>query len=151
MVISLVAISEYDQTLFEDESVPRVDEAISVCELHACYQTNHLALTDPPLVLVKSIVTSRWFAESTVMLFCNKIDLFDEKLNRVPLESKYPSFNGRTVGEARQFMADLFLDVVPTDRNVYTHFTCATDTQSLSVVLRSECTTLTLKQNELLS
>lgn len=41
--------------------------------------------------------------------------------------------------DARQFMADLFLNVSPPERHVYHHFTCATDTESLKVVLRSKC------------
>jgi guanine nucleotide-binding protein G(i) subunit alpha len=63
-IVFLVAISEYDQKLYEDESVNRMQEA---------------------LTLFDSICNSRWFVRTSIILFLNKIDLFAEKLPVSPL------------------------------------------------------------------
>jgi len=55
VLIFLVAISEYDQTLYEDSDINRMNEAAGLFE---------------------SISNSRWFAQSSVILFMNKTDLF---------------------------------------------------------------------------
>ena len=48
VLLFLVAISEYDQMLYEDETVTRMEESMTLFE---------------------SIAGSRWFAESLIMLF----------------------------------------------------------------------------------
>ncbi|KAJ3997194.1 guanine nucleotide binding protein alpha subunit, partial [Lentinula boryana] len=63
-LVFLVSLSEYDQMLYEDESVNRMQEA---------------------LTLFDSICNSRWFLKTSIILFLNKIDLFAEKLPRSPL------------------------------------------------------------------
>lgn len=54
-IIFLVAISEYDQMLYEDESINRMQEA---------------------LVLFDSICNSRWFIRTSIILFLNKVRAF---------------------------------------------------------------------------
>lgn len=61
VLIFLVAISEYDQTLYEDSDINRMNEAAGLFE---------------------SISNSRWFAQSSVILFLNKTDLFKGKWRR---------------------------------------------------------------------
>ena len=53
-ILFLVAISEYDQMLYEDESINRMQEA---------------------LVLFDSICNSRWFVRTSIILFLNKVRL----------------------------------------------------------------------------
>jgi len=53
-IVFLVAISEYDQMLYEDESINRMQEA---------------------LVLFDSICNSRWFVRTSIILFLNKVSL----------------------------------------------------------------------------
>ncbi len=72
-VIFLAAISEYDQVLVEDESVNRLQEA---------------------LTLFDSICNSKWFVQTSMILFLNKIDLFKDKLSRSPLVNYFPDFSG---------------------------------------------------------
>jgi guanine nucleotide-binding protein subunit alpha len=72
-VVFLVAISEYDQLLPEDETVNRIHEA---------------------LALFDSICNSRWFVKTSIILFLNKIDRFREKLTISPLKKYFPDFNG---------------------------------------------------------
>ena len=73
-VVFLVAISEYDQLLLEDESVNRMHEA---------------------LTLFDSICNSRWFIKTSIILFLNKIDRFKEKLPISPLNKYFPDFDGK--------------------------------------------------------
>ena len=65
-ILFLVAISEYDQLLFEDETVNRMQEA---------------------LTLFDSICNSRWFTKTSIILFLNKIDRFKEKLPVSPMKT----------------------------------------------------------------
>jgi len=73
-VLFLVAISEYDQLLFEDETVNRMQEA---------------------LTLFDSICNSRWFIETSIILFLNKIDRFQEKLPVSPMKNYFPDYEGK--------------------------------------------------------
>ena len=50
-------ISEYNQVLYEDETISRFSEATT---------------------LWSSIANSRWFSRTNVILFLNKIDLFQQ-------------------------------------------------------------------------
>jgi len=57
-VLFVAALSEYDQMLFEDTSVNRMQEA---------------------LTLFDEICNSKWFLKTSMIIFLNKIDLFKEK------------------------------------------------------------------------
>jgi guanine nucleotide-binding protein G(i) subunit alpha len=72
-ILFLVAISEYDQLLFEDETVNRMQEA---------------------LTLFDSICNSRWFVRTSIILFLNKIDRFKEKLPVSPMKNYFPDYEG---------------------------------------------------------
>jgi guanine nucleotide-binding protein subunit alpha len=72
-ILFLVAISEYDQLLFEDETVNRMQEA---------------------LTLFDSICNSRWFVKTSIILFLNKIDRFKEKLPVSPMQNYFPDYEG---------------------------------------------------------
>jgi guanine nucleotide-binding protein G(i) subunit alpha len=72
-ILFLVAISEYDQLLFEDETVNRMQEA---------------------LTLFDSICNSRWFVKTSIILFLNKIDRFREKLPISPMKNYFPDYEG---------------------------------------------------------
>lgn len=72
-ILFLVAISEYDQLLFEDETVNRMQEA---------------------LTLFDSICNSRWFLKTSIILFLNKIDRFREKLPISPMKNYFSDYEG---------------------------------------------------------
>ena len=46
------------------------------------------------LQLFDSICNSRWFTETSIILFLNKSDLFREKITRVPLSLCFPDYTG---------------------------------------------------------
>ncbi|KAL1924713.1 uncharacterized protein VTP21DRAFT_4367 [Calcarisporiella thermophila] len=126
-IIFLVAISEYDQVLREDESVNRMQEA---------------------LTLFDSICNSRWFVNTSIILFLNKIDLFKEKLPVSPLGKYFPDYQGGNDYDAAcEYLLDRFVSLNQSDtKQVYTHFTCATDTQQVRFVM-SACNDIIIQNN----
>ncbi|GMR35775.1 hypothetical protein PMAYCL1PPCAC_05970, partial [Pristionchus mayeri] len=73
-IIFLVALSEYDQVLIEDGTTNRIKES---------------------LMLFSFICKCGWFEETSIILFLNKKDLFEEKIKRVALGKCFPKFNGK--------------------------------------------------------
>jgi len=115
-IVFLVAISEYDQCLVEDESVNRMQEA---------------------LTLFDSICNSRWFVKTSIILFLNKIDLFRDKLPRSPLGNFFPDYEGgENYDAACDYILNRFVTLNQSDvKQIYTHFTCATDTNQIRFVM----------------
>lgn len=118
-VIFVAAISEYNQRLFEDEATNRVDEALK---------------------LFDEICNSRWFKDTSLLLFLNKRDLFEEKIKRVPLHDYFPQYNGPE-GDAIQAQEWLAATFKAKNRNpektVYCHITCATDSDNVQNVFNA--------------
>lgn len=119
-IIFLAAISEYDQKLVEDEEVNRMQEAFS---------------------LFDSIATSRFFQSTSIILFLNKMDILEEKIYDVPIEEYFDDYEGGAdIEEAKRFFKSRFEEIMPENnqgniRKLYTHFTCATDTTAMKVVM----------------
>lgn len=65
--------TEDDQRLYEDETVNRMQEAMTLFE---------------------SVANSRWFTKTSIILFLNKIDLFRAKLPNSPLSVTFPDYKG---------------------------------------------------------
>ncbi|KAK9480962.1 guanine nucleotide binding protein, alpha subunit [Lipomyces japonicus] len=118
-ILFLAAISEYDQTLFEDETVNRMNEA---------------------LTLFESICNSRWFTQTSIILFLNKIDIFREKIITSPLRLYFPDYPEHDAEDeyavGTEFILRKFIQLNKNDsKMVYTHFTCATDTSQIKFVM----------------
>ncbi|PVV02338.1 hypothetical protein BB560_003211 [Smittium megazygosporum] len=115
-ILFLVAISEYNQVLIEDESVNRMQEA---------------------LTLFDNICNSRWFAKTSIILFLNKLDLFREKIPKFPLSDYFPDYTGgNNVDAAGDYILKRFVSLNASDsKQIYTHFTCATDTSHIKFVM----------------
>ncbi|KAG0253388.1 guanine nucleotide-binding protein subunit alpha [Actinomortierella ambigua] len=115
-IVFLVAISEYDQLLLEDETVNRMHEA---------------------LTLFDSICNSRWFVKTSIILFLNKIDRFREKLPISPMKKYFPDYEGGDdYDQACQYILNRFVSLNLSDvKQIYTHFTCATDTNQIKFVM----------------
>lgn len=57
------------------------------------------------LVLFESVVNSRWFLRTQIILLLNKTDLFVEKLARVPLQRYFPEYaGGSDPGKAAKYI-----------------------------------------------
>ena len=44
--------------------------------------------------LFDSICNNKWFTETSIILFLNKKDLFEEKIKKSPLTVCYPEYTG---------------------------------------------------------
>ncbi|KAJ1965068.1 guanine nucleotide-binding protein subunit alpha [Dipsacomyces acuminosporus] len=115
-ILFLVAISEYDQVLIEDETVNRMQEA---------------------LTLFDSICNSRWFVKTSIILFLNKMDIFRDKLPNSPMRNYFPDFDGgNDIDAASEYILKRFVSLNQSDaKQIYTHFTCATDTNQIKFVM----------------
>ncbi|KAK9459117.1 guanine nucleotide binding protein, alpha subunit [Lipomyces oligophaga] len=116
-ILFLVAISEYDQMLFEDETVNRMAEA---------------------LILFDSICNSRWFIRTSIILFLNKTDIFRKKIMYSSISDYFPDFRGdeKSYEETSTFIRNRFETLNRVDmKHIYTHFTCATDTTQIKFVM----------------
>ena len=119
-IIFVTALSEFDQVLFEDETINRMDEA---------------------LLLFEQILGHKSFRNTSIILFLNKRDLFEEKLKRgVPLTAWDKDYSG---GNDYHTALDhvkarfLALNKRPEQRQIYAHATCATDTDNVQFVMAS--------------
>lgn len=91
-LVFLVSLSEYDQMLYEDESVVCSSLSSSRAYVHLrLFIKNRM---QEALTLFDSICNSRWFVKTSIILFLNKIDLFAEKLPYSPLGNYFPDFTG---------------------------------------------------------
>lgn len=89
------------------------------------------------LRLFDSICNNNWFVSTSLILFLNKKDLLAQKIRRIPLTVCFPEYGGQnTYEEAAVYIQRQFEDL---NRNketkeIYSHFTCATDTSNIQFV-----------------
>ncbi|CAL1540238.1 unnamed protein product [Lymnaea stagnalis] len=119
-VLFVVAISAYDMCLIEDPSVNRLEESLK---------------------LFSQICNNRFFTKSTMILFLNKLDLFQDKIKYSKRHLRYffPDFPGpdKDIDVAARYIQHLFLmQVSSPSKVVYPHFTTATDTSNIQVVFQ---------------
>merc|ERR1719245_1128058 len=114
-IIFCVAMSEYDQVLHEDETTNRMQESLK---------------------LFDSICNNKWFGDTSIILFLNKKDLFEEKILRSTLQICFPEYAGaQEYGEAAAYIQAQFeAKNKSTTKEIYCHMTCATDTQNVQFV-----------------
>ncbi|KAK2070584.1 hypothetical protein P8C59_005068 [Phyllachora maydis] len=113
-IIFCVALSEYDQVLLEESSQNRMMES---------------------LLLFDSVVNSRWFMRTSIILFLNKVDIFKQKLGRSPLGNYFPDYSGgNDVHKAAKYLLWRFNQVNRAHLNLYPHLTQATDTSNIRLV-----------------
>ncbi|KAK2554682.1 Guanine nucleotide-binding protein G(o) subunit alpha [Acropora cervicornis] len=106
-----------------------------------CFEDNRM---EESLKLFESIINNRWFIETSVILFLNKKDLFEEKITNSPLTICFPDYTGRNTYEdgclyiRRQFEAKNLND----EKEIYVHLTCATDTENINFVFNAVTDTI---------
>ncbi|KAF7249605.1 Guanine nucleotide-binding protein G(i) subunit alpha-2, partial [Varanus komodoensis] len=115
-IIFCVALSAYDLVLAEDEEMNRMHESMK---------------------LFDSICNNKWFTDTSIILFLNKKDLFEEKIIHSPLTICFPEYTGANkYDEAAGYIQSKFEDLNKRKdtKEIYTHFTCATDTKNVQFV-----------------
>uniref|UniRef100_H3D973 Guanine nucleotide binding protein (G protein) alpha v1 n=1 Tax=Tetraodon nigroviridis TaxID=99883 RepID=H3D973_TETNG len=128
-VLFVVALSGYDMTLVEEPSTNRIQESMN---------------------LFSSICNNVFFRSTSVILFMNKLDLFEEKIlhSGRHLRLYLPQFKGADcdVDAAARFVASAFVSLNTTPKLIYHHFTTATDTSNIQVVFQVVMDTI-IKEN----
>jgi guanine nucleotide-binding protein G(i) subunit alpha len=113
-IIFCVALSEYDQVLLEESS--QVSN-FPVCLGSADTLQNRMVES---LVLFDSVVNSRWFMRTSIILFLNKVDLFRVKLARSPLTRYFPDYTGGDdLNKAAKYLLWRFNQVNRAHLNLY--------------------------------
>jgi len=130
-VIFVVALSEYDQMLFEDNTVNRMVEAIALFE---------------------EISNSRWFTNTSMNLYLNKKDLFEEKVKKSSIKDAHEDFadyegKPNDYEDGCKYFQDKFLAMNKnSSKQIFCHVTCATDPDNVAVVFNA-CKETILRDN----
>ena len=72
-----------------------------------------------------------------MILFLNKKDVLEEKLPYSPVKDYFPEYNGRenNYDDTIEFFSEKFEEMNEEEnRSVFTHATCATDTENIRFV-----------------
>ena len=186
-VIFVAALSEYDQTLYEDETQNRMTEALSLWDqararrpiphgdprtpragrapetagaARAAPRARPVAASPSPSpstprlaralrglapraaarprLASAQILNSKWFNDTSMILFLNKKDLFEMKLKKNPLNKYYSEYaGGDNFDAACKFFKDKFMEKNKKEKSIYSHATCATDTSNVRFVFDS--------------
>lgn len=118
-VLFLVGISGFDQCLVEDKDANQMEEA---------------------LMLFDQICNSQWFANTSMILFMNKTDLFREKIKTAQIKIHFPDYGGPegAYDEAIEFFRGRFMRLNRSEhKEVYVHYTDATNTNMLRNIMAS--------------
>ncbi|KAF7313396.1 hypothetical protein HMN09_00495400 [Mycena chlorophos] len=122
-ILFLVSLSGYDQCLVEDRDANQMQDAMTIWD---------------------SICHSQWFKQTSIILFLNKDDLFQQKIKTSPIKTFFPDFEGELGNAAagREYFKKRFGRLAQKagrtsdrQREVYIHTTTATDTELLRVVM----------------
>jgi len=119
-VLFLGVLSEYDLTLYEDETMNRMEETLTIFD---------------------EICNSSYFTKTSIILFLNKKDVFQEKIKTVPLNvcPCFKNYTGANTYEAGCTLIENAFHAKNKNPNklIYAHVTCATDTNNMKVVLHA--------------
>ncbi|KAJ3444758.1 guanine nucleotide-binding protein g(o) subunit alpha [Anaeramoeba flamelloides] len=119
LLIFIVAASEYNQLLYEEQNTNRMQESLQVFKKH---------------------VNNDFFKKKDLVLLLNKIDLFKEKVKKYPLTKCFPEYEGGDNYEKSiRYIKKQYLSQVKKrkKRKVSCHYTCSTDTDMTKKVIES--------------
>ncbi|EKM60638.1 uncharacterized protein PHACADRAFT_85182 [Phanerochaete carnosa HHB-10118-sp] len=119
-ILFLVSLSGYDQCLIEDRDANQMQDAMTIWD---------------------SICHSQWFKSTSIILFLNKYDLFQNKIRYSDINNYFPDYDGESgdpqAGQEyfKKRFARLAQKANQKEREIYIHITTATDTNMLRVVM----------------
>ena len=114
MLLFFAALGEYDQKLEEDPRVNRLNESLR---------------------LFGEIVNSKWFSQIPLALILNKRDILAEKIKVRDLRVVFPEYEGgHNYDEAVKFITLKFQQLTKSERELFIHVTCATDSNCIKDV-----------------
>ena len=118
-IIFLASSSEYDQNLMEDRVTNRMTESVNIFD---------------------TIINHKCFRKVAVILFLNKTDLLEEKVQKgIKINNWFPGFKGdpSKLEDVQQFILAMY-DSRRRDRNkeLFHHFTTAVDTNNIKRIFK---------------
>ncbi|XP_044531933.1 guanine nucleotide-binding protein subunit alpha-13 isoform X2 [Gracilinanus agilis] len=118
-ILFLVSSSEFDQVLMEDRLTNRLTESLNIFE---------------------TIVNNRVFSNVSIILFLNKTDLLEEKVQIVSIKDYFPEFEGdpHCLRDVQDFLVECFRNKRRDQQQkpLYHHFTTAINTENIRLVFR---------------
>ncbi|CAG8579033.1 9359_t:CDS:2 [Ambispora leptoticha] len=117
-IIFMAAVSAFDQVLEEDSDVNRMRDSLQLFD----------TICNHPL-----------FINTSIILFLNKIDILKKKIQKVKVKDYFEEYKGANDFQSvtkffqRQFLAKNS----NTEKHIYVHFTHATDTKQMRVIVAS--------------
>jgi len=118
-ILFVVALSEFDQTLNEDNGTNRMSESIK---------------------LFRGVVGNDALHHVAMILFLNKEDLFTEKIKRSDLKKCFPEYSGPSGDKdaAFDYIKNQFISLNSNpNRKIYTQITVATDIDNIRMAMDS--------------
>ncbi|KNC95933.1 uncharacterized protein SPPG_08686 [Spizellomyces punctatus DAOM BR117] len=115
-ILFITSLAAYDQMLVEDRTVNRMLDA---------------------LVLFETITNNPLLKKVSIMLFLNKMDLFERKLKYSPVKKFFPDYEGSNdlKSAGRYFKTKFHAQNKTPEKKIYTHFTTSTDTKHMKVII----------------
>ncbi|EAW88996.1 guanine nucleotide binding protein (G protein), alpha 13, isoform CRA_c [Homo sapiens] len=111
--------SEFDQVLMEDRLTNRLTESLNIFE---------------------TIVNNRVFSNVSIILFLNKTDLLEEKVQIVSIKDYFLEFEGdpHCLRDVQKFLVECFRNKRRDQQQkpLYHHFTTAINTENIRLVFR---------------
>ncbi|KAJ3424885.1 guanine nucleotide-binding protein g(o) subunit alpha [Anaeramoeba flamelloides] len=117
ILIFVIAVSEYNLSLYEEQTVNRMHESLSVFQ---------------------KTTKNDFLKKKNIVLLFNKVDLFKEKIKKIPLTVCFPEYTGKQEFEAcGDYIQKKFIKVAKKrkGRTIKCHYTCATDTNLMKNVI----------------
>jgi len=85
--------------------------------------------------LFDSVVNSKWFTKTTIILFLSNVSVFRQKLTRNPLGNYFPDYYGGTdINMASEYLLERFSQVNRTPKQLYAHLADPYDTSNIQFV-----------------
>ncbi|MBZ3880532.1 Guanine nucleotide-binding protein subunit alpha-13 [Sciurus carolinensis] len=118
-ILFLVSSSEFDQVLMEDRLTNRLTESLNIFE---------------------TIVNNRVFSNVSIILFLNKTDLLEEKVQIVSIKDYFLEFEGdpHCLRDVQKFLVECFRNKRRDQQQkpLYHHFTTAINTENIRLIFR---------------
>lgn len=129
-LIFVISLAEYDLKCYEDNETPRMKESLE---------------------LFAETINSKFFANTPIILFMNKTDIFKEKLPHSHLRVMFPEYNGpMDYDSACGFIRQKYeaCNKYKDERKIYSFPTCAMDKNQIQQVFESIKDSFTKKAAE---
>ncbi|KAJ6240782.1 guanine nucleotide-binding protein g(o) subunit alpha [Anaeramoeba flamelloides] len=126
-VIFVSSLTGYDQVLVEERNTNRMKESMT---------------------LFSEVCNSRWFNNNSLILFLNKLDLFEEQIKTSELKECFPDYDGADdVEEAKLYIKQQFTQLNKNkNKTLYPFFTSAINSKLMQNIFASVSETILQKQ-----